>query len=144
MITEFQGQNRFLSNFWQLKTGVMFGNLLFHSVENAYQAAKCEYEEDRYQFQYITAGEAKRLGKQIRQRPDWNEKKLSIMEDLVRQKFFNNSDLAQLLLATGEQELIEGNKWGDRFWGVCNGQGSNHLGKILMKIRKELRDVSDS
>ena len=62
------------------------------------------------------------------------------MEDLVRQKFTKNKDLAKLLKGTGNQELIEGNTWKDTFWGVYNGIGSNHLGKILMKIRKELND----
>jgi hypothetical protein len=47
--------------------------------------------------------------------------------------------LKQLLLATGDKELIEGNTWGDTFWGVCNGIGQNHLGKILMAKRTELK-----
>ncbi len=143
MITEFQGNHRFLSNFWSLKTGIMYANLLFYSVENAYQAAKCRYVDQMVQFQGIRPGDAKRLGKTVDQRADWNEKKLSIMEDLVQQKFFNNPDLAKLLLATGDQELVEGNKWGDRFWGQCPiGTGQNHLGKILMKVRNELLHLS--
>lgn len=59
------------------------------------------------------------------------------MEDLLRQKF-SKTPLRRLLLATGEAELIEGNTWGDTYWGVCHGVGQNHLGCLLMKIRGEL------
>lgn len=61
------------------------------------------------------------------------------MEGLIRQKFSNDEALKNRLLATGEQDLIEGNTWGDHFWGVCRGEGQNTLGKILMIVRKELR-----
>ena len=60
------------------------------------------------------------------------------MAYLVREKFTTNQKLQKQLLATGDQHLEETNKWGDTFWGVCNGVGSNHLGKILMKVRDEL------
>lgn len=60
------------------------------------------------------------------------------MEDIVRDKFTRNEDLKAMLLATGDEGLIEGNWWGDTFWGECKGQGENHLGRILMKIRREL------
>ena len=65
--------------------------------------------------------------------------KLGITEDVIRQKF-NNPELKEKLIATGDAELIEGNPWGDTFWGVCEGKGENHLGKILMKIRSELNE----
>jgi predicted NAD-dependent protein-ADP-ribosyltransferase YbiA (DUF1768 family) len=81
---------------------------------------------------------AKRYGKIVVMRPDWNDVRLAIMEDLVRQKFLTSS-MERLLLSTGDAELIEGNYWGDTFWGVCRGVGENHLGKILMKIREELK-----
>jgi len=60
------------------------------------------------------------------------------MTDLVRQKF-SNPQLAKQLLDTKDFELIEGNTWGDTFWGVCSGKGQNNLGKILMQIRNELK-----
>jgi predicted NAD-dependent protein-ADP-ribosyltransferase YbiA (DUF1768 family) len=56
----------------------------------------------------------------------------------VREKF-KNEELAQLLIDTDDHELIEGNWWHDYFWGVCNGKGENHLGKILMDVREELK-----
>ncbi len=54
-------------------------------------------------------------------------------------KFTRHFDLREKLLATGDRKLVEGNTWGDTFWGVCRGNGKNHLGKILMKIRAELQ-----
>ena len=51
-----------------------------------------------------------------------------------------NPELGNKLLETGNQELVEGNTWGDIFWGVCNGKGQNWLGKILMMVRDEIRE----
>jgi ribA/ribD-fused uncharacterized protein len=138
MINEFQGEHRFLSNFPDAE--VMLGGVKFPRVENAYQAAKCRDPEDRKKFLTISAGEAKRLGRTIPIRPDWEEQKLFFMEMLVSQKFHNIAEYREKLLATGDEELVEGNAWGDTFWGVCRGVGQNHLGKILMKIRKDLQD----
>jgi ribA/ribD-fused uncharacterized protein len=72
-------------------------------------------------------------------RPDWEQVKILIMTSLVRDKFTRHQDLKEQLLATGDAELIEGNWWGDTFWGVCKGKGENHLGKVLMKVREELK-----
>lgn len=86
----------------------------------------------------LSPGEAKRLGKLVSVRTGWEHDKLKVMKSLVGQKFRKNKDLAQLLLETGDEELVEVNGWGDRFWGVCNGEGKNHLGEILMSVRGEL------
>jgi predicted NAD-dependent protein-ADP-ribosyltransferase YbiA (DUF1768 family) len=59
----------------------------------------------------------------------------------VKDKFSRNPELRVKLLNTGDLQLVEGNYWGDTFWGVCNGKGENHLGKILMRVRKELADT---
>ena len=83
--------------------------------------------------------EAKRLGRRVRLRSDWEQVKYDVMLDVVRAKFNQHPDLAQKLLATGDEELVEGNDWGDTYWGVCNGRGKNMLGKILMRVRAELR-----
>ena len=74
----------------------------------------------------------------IAQLSDWEEIKDSIMYLGLRQKF-HNPTLQKKLLATGEEELIEGNWWNDTYWGVCNGVGQNNLGKILMEVRDEIR-----
>ena len=73
-------------------------------------------------------------------RPDWEQVKLGIMEEIVRAKFTQHPELAGRLLSTGDLQLVEGNAWHDTFWGVdlATGKGQNRLGLILMRIRAEL------
>lgn len=137
MIDDFRGKYRFLSNF-QAST-VEYEGELYPTVENAYQAAKTLNLYAREEFTRISAKEAKRAGKTLTLREDWEEVKFDIMLNLVRQKFCYKP-LADKLLATGDKELVEGNWWGDTYWGVCRGNGENNLGKILMKVRDELND----
>ena len=132
-ITSFTGENRFLSNFYPCM--VRMEGIEYPSVEHAYQAAKTLNVAEREEIVSLTAGQAKRRGYRVTLRADWESIKLGIMEDLVRQKF-NDRILRDMLLAT-EGDLIEGNDWGDKFWGVCDGEGENWLGKILMKVRSE-------
>lgn len=142
-ITSFYGEYRFLSNFWPAE--VKYKNEIFKTVEHAYQAAKCQLRAQFLNFLVLqTPGQAKAFGKQVVVRHDWPEVKQEIMEDLVTQKFTNHEDLKQKLLATGNAELIEGNTWRDRYWGMTleNGVwvGHNFLGKILMKVRDQLKE----
>lgn len=142
MINAFVGEHAFLSNFFPVDIFREEGTpvMIFPSVENAYQASKTTDYKVRLAFVSITAGQAKRLGRTLALREDWYAVRLRIMEELVRQKFTAsaNRPLTQRLLATGDAALVEGNWWGDTFWGVCEGRGSNHLGRILMQIRDEL------
>lgn len=140
MIAEFQGQYRWLSNFWPCK--VWLDGVLYQSVEHAYQAAKTVDESEREMIRTCnTAGDAKRHGKHITFRPEWNDEfKLQVMYDLVHQKFFDNPELRAKLIATENEELVEGNSWNDIFWGVCRDRGQNHLGRIIMQIREELKE----
>jgi ribA/ribD-fused uncharacterized protein len=136
MIDKFEGTYRFLSNFWPSQ--VCLGVDIYPTIEHAYQAAKFTDPEIREKIRLAKdAKEAKRLGKRKGMRSDWDEIKLGIMDGLLRQKF-EDPELAKMLLSTGSEELVEGNWWGDTFWGVCKGKGENHLGKLLMKIREEL------
>jgi len=136
-ITSFNGRYRFLSNFAPCK--VIYDGLEYSSTEAAYQAAKTFDASQRRQIREASSpGEAKKLGRKVTMRPDWDNIKLQIMEDLLRKKF-SQSDFKRALLNTADAELCEGNYWGDIFWGVCRGKGENHLGKLLMKIREDLR-----
>lgn len=139
-IDNFEGEFRFLSNFWP--SVVHFEGMEFNSVEHAYQAAKTLDKDLRMKIRNAkTPNDAKRLGKKVDLRADWETEKLSIMFGLLRQKF-ENPELRQKLLATGDAELIEGNWWGDTFWGVCRGRGKNHLGRLLMNIRDQVTTVT--
>ena len=140
MIDKFWGEYRFLSNFWPAT--VSFGGFTYQSVEHAYQAAKSFDPLIRFALsqysKYEKPGSAKKLGKHIKLRPNWEKVKPIVMLGLVRQKFKKHKDLAKKLLDTGDQLLIEGNTWGDTYWGVCRGVGENRLGKILMRVRNEI------
>lgn len=138
MIDRFSGANRFLSNFWPAK--VMLDGVEYPSTEYAYQAAKTIDPVVRKAIAACaTPGQAKRAGAKAKTRTDWADVKVSVMRDLLRQKF-SQPDLRTRLLDTGNHRLVEGNTWGDVFWGVCNGAGQNHLGKLLMDVRRELRE----
>lgn len=152
MITSFRDENRFLSNFWPAV--VYFKDNVegrwYPTVEHAYQAAKSLKVRDRKEIaEAPRPGDAKRLGNRVAIRSDWETIKVQVMEQLVLQKFFKHPKLRARLLATGNEELIEGNTWGDTYWGCvsktnASGKkqwvGQNHLGRILMKVRGELRD----
>jgi len=139
-IAEFQGQYRFLSNFWPAE--VHFEGLIYPSSEHAYQAAKSLDPAERKRIAALpTPSAAKKAGAALKLRPNWDSEKFKVMETVVRDKFTRNADLRAKLLATGDAELIEGNTWDDRIWGVCEGKGENRLGKILMQVRAELRAV---
>ncbi|QIG65850.1 NADAR family protein [Ochrobactrum phage vB_OspM_OC] len=136
-IDRFIGEYEFLSNFYPCD--IHYDGYVYPSVEHAYQAAKTLNIDLRYQFMIsgsLTAGQAKREGKKLPLRNDWEDVKLDVMKMLVFQKFLKY-ELSEKLTATSPHDLIEGNTWGDTYWGICNGKGSNHLGKILMDIRTE-------
>jgi ribA/ribD-fused uncharacterized protein len=137
MITQFRGNYRWLSNFWPAE--VTLDGVQYPTVEHAYQAAKSTNPEERLHIlRAATPGEAKRLGRRVVYvRHDWAEAKLGIMEDLLRQKF-RHPQLREFLQVTAGTEIVEGNEWGDTFWGTYRGEGENHLGRLLMKIRDEI------
>ena len=137
MIEAFKGEYRFLSNFCPCK--IKLGNYIWPSAEHAYQAAKSLDEKEWDHIHSLpTAAAAKAKGAVLTLRPDWDGVKLSVMEQIVRAKFTQNVPLARALQDTFPHGLVEGNHWGDHYWGVCKGYGQNNLGKILMKVRAEL------
>ncbi|MDE7478548.1 MAG: NADAR family protein, partial [Lachnospiraceae bacterium] len=75
----------------------------------------------------------------VKLRHDWEKVKFDIMYEICKAKFSQNEELREKLIATGKVRLEEGNTWGDKIWGTVNGKGQNNLGKILMRVREELR-----
>lgn len=134
-INSFHGEFAFLSNFFPAQVSLDDG-LTYPTVENAYQAAKTGDPKAREFFTTCTPGRAKRNAPH---RPDdWFDRSLPLMATLLSQKFNGDLTLRKKLLDTHPAELIEGNTWGDRFWGKVDGEGENHLGILLMKLRGEL------
>ncbi|WXW92709.1 hypothetical protein SEA_ENYGMA_262 [Streptomyces phage Enygma] len=142
-IIQFVGDHYFLSNFYSAP--VKLGNLTFKTNEAAFQAAKYKVMKGTQQEQYAyiaailqcgTPGETKKLGKRVDIDLDkWEQIKVRCMREIVRAKFDQNEELKIKLMATGAGLLVEGNDWGDTFWGRCNGKGGNVLGSILMELR---------
>ena len=138
MIDHFDGDYSFLSNFYPAE--VAYEGVWYYTVEHAFQAAKTlDLGQREVVRKAPTPAAAKKAGRSVTLRPDWESVKVQVMEHLVRQKF-NDHDLRKALLATGNEVLVEGNYWNDTFWGVCRGKGQNHLGRILMKVRDRIRE----
>lgn len=144
MIDFFDGEYAFLSNFYN--ASCIFEDKFYPTVEHAFQAAKSLDQAER---DWLAAagspGLAKRLGRRINLRPDWEKIKFDVMEECLRSKFADPV-LKQKLLATGDEELVEGNYWHDNTYGNCSCEkckdivGRNMLGNILMKLRTEFME----
>lgn len=154
MINKFEGRFRFLSNFHPCE--IEHQGIKYPSVEHYYVAMKINDMQIINGRTYTPAdvremiskmdspGAVKRLGRTFKLRSDWDDIKLKVMEYGVRQKFTKHENLKQMLLDTGDQELVEGNWWHDNVFGSCScpkcgDKGQNNLGKILMKVRNEIR-----
>jgi len=157
-IDQFRGRYEFLSNFYPAP--VHYDGITYPSAEHAYQAAKChdnaliiavkgstfntpEYCKNGLELKFAIAAEpssskARQMGKTLPLRPDWEQVKLDIMLQIVTLKF-QDEHLAAMLKRTAPCILIEGNNWGDTFWGVDVAKGGlNMLGKVLMHVRDNI------
>ena len=135
MIDDFRGKYYFLSNFYS--ADVEYLGIIYKNNEAAFQSQKDISRS--IEFANLSASDAKRLGRRVKLSSDWELVRDNIMEEIVRAKFIQHDSLKDALLSTGDEVLIEGNTWGDTYWGKCNGVGKNKLGKILMEIRTELK-----
>lgn len=137
MINNFRGKYFFLSNFYECE--VTFEGITYQNTEAAFHAQKTLDVEERKQFATLNPSEAKRAGRKLNLRSDWEVIKTRVMYNVCKAKFLQNPELKKMLLETGTEYLEEENDWGDDFWGTVNGVGKNRLGCILMQIRDELR-----
>lgn len=139
VIDSFRGEYRFLSNFYESPLTLPDGRIA-DTLEHGFQAYKAVYDEDYERILNAPSpGEAKRLGRQVRLRLDWESAKIPLMRRLLAWKFDEGALLARRLLDTENALLVEDNTWGDTFWGVYDGVGHNWLGHLLMARRAELR-----
>lgn len=143
MIKNFEGEYAFLSNFYF--SPMIIDNVVYTTNEHYFQAMKSLNPKERQAIVLApTPGKAKYLGRKVSLRKDWEDIKEEVMLTGLRHKF-SNPELRKKLLATGNEELIEGTTWHDNYWGICDceacgGQGKNRLGKLLMQVREELVD----
>ena len=163
-IKGFDGEYDFLSNFYEMpvrinvniyddemKKDTPLANLevVFPTSEHAFHAFKVvndwksikQSEVSKFLdfVKFQTPGKAKRAGRSYPIDAErWDAVKIDVMRFVLNKKF-SNVILKKKLLDTGDAYLEETNTWGDKYWGVCNGEGDNHLGKLLMEIRDNLR-----
>lgn len=151
MINQFDGKHEALSNF-STSTPIFVviqPGMVSHvsALEYGYQAYKSLDPGVRMLITGApTPGKAKRIGQTVLLRPNWEQIKERVMKDLLIQKFTLNPKALEVLLGTGEEELIEGNNWHDSYWGMCScakcaGKGLNRLGVLLMEVRAEFRTI---
>lgn len=139
-ISEFSGEYRWLSNFAECR--IILGNTTYSSVEHAYQSMKSDDPEWR-KFcadPSNSAGTIKRKSRDVTIIPRWDDLKELVMYICLFQKYLQEPYLTALV-ETGDSLIIEGNTWGDTFWGVCDGKGQNRLGELIMKIRDKVKHI---
>lgn len=130
----FKDEYAFLSNMYPQP--FMAGGKRWPTSEHFYQAMKTKDLKQREAIRLLDSPyKAKRAGRKLTIRPDWDDIKLEVMEFALRRKFADLKLRAKLVAVEGD--IVEDNTWGDTYWGRCNGRGSNHLGKLLMKLRAE-------
>ena len=148
-IGAFEGQHRFLSNFWMEPFVVDLpglGPVEVKSAEHAFQALKARREHDaRGILTKATPGGAKREGRRVELRDGWMDVRIGAMAHVLASKFAPSSELGRRLVATAACEIEEGNAWGDTYWGVVlhDGRGDNWLGRLLVARRSTLQFMGE-
>ncbi len=147
-IERFRGDYYFLSSMYEVPGGIKLDDgRRVKTSENIYQAEKFEDPSAKEAVLFAVNGrKAKFLAKKLERsgapiRQDWDEIKVEVMRRCVHEKFAADFGIALELIATGDEELIEGNPWKDTFWGVSpqgSTNGQNWLGRILMEERERL------
>ena len=144
IIDKFENEYAFLSNFYP--SPVQENGVTYPTIEHYFQAQKTTVPFERAAIvNAATPGQAKREGRRITLRKDWERVKDDVMLQGLRLKFAL-PELAEKLIATGDAELIEGTTWHDNIWGNCSCPqcedipGQNKLGKLLMKVREEIKN----
>jgi len=121
---------------------VEIDSVVYPTAEHAYHAAK--FTDEKIQDDIRNARspvEAYHLGQKYKSQriATWDEIKITVLYDIVKAKVMQHDEVRTALAATGTEEIIEDNP-NDGFWGNGkDGAGENHMGKILMRIRDELR-----
>ena len=148
-VMTFRGEYAYLSNMYEAP--FTWDGRSYRNSEAAFQSAKNLDPAERDRFSSLAGVTAKRAGRKVKLREDWETVKLGVMEEILRAKYSQNPELLRRLADTGDLELTEGNRWHDTYWGgdAVSGKGENHLGRILMRLREEalgtvIREVTET
>ena len=135
-----------LSNYYMCN--VVIDGRKFSSSEAAYHAEKFLDEDLKELMTKLNPDESKHVARELKRfiREDWEEVKYDIMLECLCAKFTQNPELRELLLSTGDEEILEDTTaWHDNTWGSCscpkcvNIEGQNLLGKALVEVREMIR-----
>lgn len=162
-VTSFSGEYAFLSNF--APSPIKHDHRTWVTAEHLFQAMKTDDIGERHRICMAeTPGAAKRLGRSVTLRPDWEQRKRAVMLRVLLAKFSQNPELAGRLDATHGRALAEGNTWGDTYWGAVQMDrgaispgaavwapsetdsdtrwfaGRNWLGRLLMMVREVMHE----
>jgi predicted NAD-dependent protein-ADP-ribosyltransferase YbiA (DUF1768 family) len=137
-ILGFEGEFDFLSNF-KVHPVLLPGGITLPSSEHVYMMEKDSDPAYKKKIREAkTPGQAKRIGYTAKLPDDWDLiQRFIAMHGALKRKYVDPL-MAHGLLSTGFAYLEETNRHGDKFWGRCNGEGLNHLGRQLMVIRHML------
>lgn len=144
-ITKFEGQYACFSNYYMCN--MVFEELPYRCSESCYQSLKYAKQKSRNIYRTMAPSTAHLRGQKIKPlRPKWDEVKDDLMYKVVFEKFYQNKNIQEILLSTGDEEIINENDYHDNYWGICscekcraeNIEGQNKLGKILMKVREDI------
>ena len=142
-IKGFRGKYFFLSNFSDSK--ICYKGHTYKNGEAAFHSEKNSFSEYKEKLEKANPSEAKKLGRRVKLRPDWEQVKNDVMYEVIYAKFSQNGELRRKLLETGNSILVEDNTWHDNYWGTCScprckdKPGKNMLGITLMRVREALR-----
>ena len=131
-ITSFTGNYDFLAN--TFPNPIKYNGIIYICADSAFWAQRVKDENARKKFKRLSANEARKKALQAEPVENWDAIKISIMEDILIEKF-KDPVLKKHLLATNKLSLINGNTYRDNYWGIYNGSGKNRLGKLLEKVR---------
>jgi ribA/ribD-fused uncharacterized protein len=120
---------------------IEFRGKLYPTCEHAYQAAKCTDPQGQEAIRNARSPlQAKKLANEMYKAardPDWGNKKVAVVEEILRAKLAQHSEAQEALRKSGHEDIVEDSPT-DYFWGEgADGSGQNVLGKLWMKLRDE-------
>jgi ribA/ribD-fused uncharacterized protein len=159
VISSFTGEHHWLSNF--SPHPVVFSGKTFPTTEHLFVWHKTDDEDERLKVfgrevwddehnevvrVPLTPGQVKRLGRMLPLRREWDDMKVGVMFTCLQLKITQHPEVGLKLLGTKDTFLVEGNTWGDNFWGCTPNRGTmggwignNWLGRLWMMHRQDLQ-----
>jgi len=131
---KFRGDLGFLSNFYP--SLIIYNNVDYRSSEHLFQSLKAKDPDAAERIRVSDFKDVKKLGRVVEAKDNWDQIRVAVMFLCLQLKFEQNYDLMKDLLNTNNYDLVEENDWGDKFWGVCDGEGENMLGKLLLLLKQ--------